>query len=164
MCGPYRECHLLPIMINADQTRRMRALRRLLVRRNDGTRARACCRAVRVGRVEFALSILDFLTGISARNHHSWPPKPLGRNTMSMFHARLAISVAVIGLLPTAAMAAQTPFFFSTGDPDGKIATASRPDTGGSFEIEFRRRFRSHPCDVHHQRVLHRAHAGRREP
>ena len=55
---------------------------------------------------------------------------------MSMFHARLAISVAVISLLPTAAMAAQTPFFFSTGDPDGKIATATRPDTGGSFEIE----------------------------
>ncbi|MGH8714853.1 MAG: PEP-CTERM sorting domain-containing protein [Casimicrobiaceae bacterium] len=26
--------------------------------------------------------------------------------------------------------------FFSTGDPDGKIATASRPDTAGQFEIE----------------------------
>jgi len=31
--------------------------------------------------------------------------------------------------------AAAAPFFFSTGDPDGKIATASRPDTA-SFEIE----------------------------
>lgn len=29
-----------------------------------------------------------------------------------------------------------TPFFFSTGDPDGKIATASRPETVGKFEIE----------------------------
>lgn len=28
------------------------------------------------------------------------------------------------------------PFFFSTGSPDGKIATASRPDAGGKFEIE----------------------------
>jgi hypothetical protein len=31
--------------------------------------------------------------------------------------------------------AAADPFFFSTGNPDGKIATASRPSTGG-FEIE----------------------------
>jgi hypothetical protein len=27
-------------------------------------------------------------------------------------------------------------FFFSTGDPDGKIATASRPNAAGKFEIE----------------------------
>ena len=32
--------------------------------------------------------------------------------------------------------AADAPFFFSTGDPDGKIATATRPDTGAPFEIE----------------------------
>jgi hypothetical protein len=51
--------------------------------------------------------------------------------------ARLAISIAVIGLLPAAAAAAaDAPFFFSTGDPDGKIATATRPDTGAPFEIE----------------------------
>jgi len=31
---------------------------------------------------------------------------------------------------------AQTPFNFSTGDPDGKMASASRPDTPGVFEIE----------------------------
>jgi hypothetical protein len=54
---------------------------------------------------------------------------------MSRIHARLAISVALIGLLPAVA-AAETPFFFSTGDPDGKIATASRPDTATQFEIE----------------------------
>ena len=29
-----------------------------------------------------------------------------------------------------------TPFFLSTGDPDGKIATASRPSSAGKFEIE----------------------------
>ncbi len=55
---------------------------------------------------------------------------------MSRTHAKLAISVALIGLLPAVAAAAETPFFFSTGDPDGKIATATRPDTGAPFEIE----------------------------
>jgi hypothetical protein len=28
------------------------------------------------------------------------------------------------------------PFFFSTGDPDGRMAMASRPDNGGKLEIE----------------------------
>ncbi len=32
--------------------------------------------------------------------------------------------------------AAATPFFFSTGSPDGKMATASRPASAGKFEIE----------------------------
>lgn len=31
---------------------------------------------------------------------------------------------------------ADTPFFFSTNDPDGKIATGSRPDSNGKLEIE----------------------------
>jgi len=43
-----------------------------------------------------------------------------------------AITVSLLAALPAAA----TPFSFSTGDPDGKIATASRPGTGGKFEIE----------------------------
>ncbi len=34
--------------------------------------------------------------------------------------------VVTVGLL-TALPAAATPFFFSTGNPDGKIATATRP-------------------------------------
>jgi hypothetical protein len=50
-------------------------------------------------------------------------------------HARLAILVALIGLLPAVPAAADT-IFFSTGDPDGKIATAARPETTGKFEIE----------------------------
>jgi PEP-CTERM motif len=53
-----------------------------------------------------------------------------------MLHAKLASSVAVIGLLSVVPAAAATPFFFSTGAPDGKIATASRPDTDTQFEIE----------------------------
>jgi hypothetical protein len=52
-----------------------------------------------------------------------------------MSHAKLAISTAVIGLLSAVPAAAQS-FSFSTGDPDGKIATATRPDTGAQFEIE----------------------------
>ena len=52
-----------------------------------------------------------------------------------MSHAKLAISTAVIGLLSAVPAAAQS-FSFSTGDPDGKIATATRPDIGGPFEIE----------------------------
>jgi PEP-CTERM motif len=54
----------------------------------------------------------------------------------SMSHARFVVPLALIGLLPAVAAAAETPFFFSTGDPDGKIATATRPDTGAPFEIE----------------------------
>src|SRR3984957_13653511 len=53
-----------------------------------------------------------------------------------MSHAKLAISVAAIGLLSAVPAAADTPFFFSTGNPDGRIATASRPDTDTQFEIE----------------------------
>ena len=41
----------------------------------------------------------------------------------------------LIGLLTTMPAAA-TPFFFSTGSPDGKMATASRPASAGKFEIE----------------------------
>jgi len=35
-----------------------------------------------------------------------------------------------------AASASAAPFFFSTGDPDGRMATASRPDSAGKIEIE----------------------------
>ncbi len=45
----------------------------------------------------------------------------------------IALTFAV-GAAPLPAMA--DAFFFSTGDPDGKIATAARPDTPGKFEIE----------------------------
>ena len=54
---------------------------------------------------------------------------------MSRTHAKLAISAALIGLLPAAAAAAD-PTFFSTGAPDGLMATATRPDSPGKFEIE----------------------------
>ena len=44
-------------------------------------------------------------------------------------YSLLALTALCVGT------AAADPFFFSTGNPDGKIATASRPSTGG-FEIE----------------------------
>jgi len=46
-----------------------------------------------------------------------------------------AISMAGVFTLLTAPVLAD-PFSFSTGSPDGKIATASRPSTGAPFEIE----------------------------
>ena len=54
---------------------------------------------------------------------------------MLSFTVKASGVTALLGLL-TAMPAAADPFFFSTGNPDGKIATASRPDTGAPFEIE----------------------------
>jgi hypothetical protein len=59
-----------------------------------------------------------------------------GEGAMSKAYARFAIPLALFGLFPTVSAGAETPFFFSTGNPDGKMATATRPDTGGPFEIE----------------------------
>jgi hypothetical protein len=56
---------------------------------------------------------------------------------MSTTYLKLAIPAALIGLLPAApAAAAVQPFFFSTGDPDGKIATLSRTASAGKLEQE----------------------------
>jgi hypothetical protein len=46
------------------------------------------------------------------------------------------IAAALLSLAVTLPAAAQPSFFFSTGDPDGRMASASRPDTGVPFEIE----------------------------
>ena len=54
---------------------------------------------------------------------------------MSRTHAKVAISAVLIGLLPAAAAAADITFF-DTGTPDKKIATATRPESTGKFEIE----------------------------
>lgn len=52
---------------------------------------------------------------------------------MSTF-ARLAGALALVALFAVPASAA--PFFFSTGDPDGKIATLSQPGSPGKLETE----------------------------
>jgi hypothetical protein len=54
---------------------------------------------------------------------------------MSKAHVGLAIPVSLLGCLFALPAAADTTFF-STGAPDGKIATASRPSSAGKFEIE----------------------------
>jgi hypothetical protein len=46
-----------------------------------------------------------------------------------------SVAAAMLGLAATTPAAA-APFFFSTGNPDGKMAAASRPDSAGKFEIE----------------------------
>jgi hypothetical protein len=47
-----------------------------------------------------------------------------------------ALLIAILALPLLATPAGATPFFFSTGDSDGKIATATRPESAGKFEIE----------------------------
>ena len=47
----------------------------------------------------------------------------------------LAIPLALIGIFLSPPVKADS-FYFSTGDPDGLIATASRPDGGGKIEVE----------------------------
>lgn len=48
----------------------------------------------------------------------------------------MSFLVSTVALFFLAASAEATPFSFNTGNPDGKIAFASRPATGGKFEIE----------------------------
>jgi hypothetical protein len=62
------------------------------------------------------------------RNSH------LGKSHMRVFASTTTAALAMVSLIVMPATAA--PFLFSTGNPDGRIATASRPDTDGSFEIE----------------------------
>ena len=53
---------------------------------------------------------------------------------MSATHAKFAISLSLVGCLPATPAAALLPavYSFSTGDPDGKMATASSPGQRGS--------------------------------
>ncbi len=57
---------------------------------------------------------------------------------MSMSHARFIVPLSLLGCLPAMPAAALLPavYSFSTGNPDGLMATASRPDSDGKFEIE----------------------------
>ena len=55
---------------------------------------------------------------------------------MLRIHATLAIPLSLLGCVSAMPAAAETPFSFSTGNPDGLMATATRPDSPGKFEIE----------------------------
>jgi PEP-CTERM motif len=52
-----------------------------------------------------------------------------------MFSLRMSLLTAAVSIL-AASPALADPFAFSTGTPDGKIATATRPDSPGMAEIE----------------------------
>ena len=47
-----------------------------------------------------------------------------------------SLTTASAALLLSSGLCSADPFFFSTGNPNGLMATASRPDAGGVFEIE----------------------------
>src|SRR5271166_6970866 len=53
-----------------------------------------------------------------------------------MYQSIAASSAAVLLGLATTTPAAATPFFFSTGNPDGAIATLSRQASTGKLETE----------------------------
>ena len=54
---------------------------------------------------------------------------------MRFRNAELSLSLLGLGLLP-AMPAAAAPYFFTTGSPDGLMATASRAASNGTIEIE----------------------------
>ena len=77
-------------------------------------------------------------------------------------YAKFVIPMALIGLLPAVPAVADT-FFFNTGNPDGRMAMASRPESaGGKFEIESADDFALGKDDLNHQRNLHRPAHGQR--
>ena len=60
--------------------------------------------------------------------------RPRGTNMkLTASAALLATTILCLASVRPAA-AASTPFFFSTGNPDGLIATATRPGTGAEIE------------------------------
>jgi hypothetical protein len=69
---------------------------------------------------------------------------------MSMAYLKLTVPAALLGLLPvTPATANTTQFSFSTGNPDGKIATLSRTASAGKLETETADDFvTTHPTEI----------------
>jgi hypothetical protein len=53
-----------------------------------------------------------------------------------MFIRTLGLAALLAASSAVVAPALASPFFFSTGNPDGRIATATRPGSGAPFEIE----------------------------
>ena len=56
--------------------------------------------------------------------------------TLIPLKARTGIAAVAFAAVMMPLPAAADPFFFSTGNPDGRIATAARPESVGKFEIE----------------------------
>jgi PEP-CTERM motif len=57
------------------------------------------------------------------------------RTRLSLVGPLLNLALAATSML-VAGVCCGDPFFFSTGSPDGRMATASRPDSAGKVEIE----------------------------
>jgi hypothetical protein len=49
---------------------------------------------------------------------------------------RALIVIGMVAMLAWVGPAGATPFFFSSGNPDGLVATGSRPSSAGKLEIE----------------------------
>ena len=56
--------------------------------------------------------------------------------TLIPLKARTGIAALAFAAVMMPLPAAADAFFFSTGNPDGRIATAARPESAGKFEIE----------------------------
>ena len=56
--------------------------------------------------------------------------------TLIPLKARTGIAAVAFAAVMMPLPAAADPFFFSTGNPDGRMATAARPESAGKFEIE----------------------------
>ena len=56
--------------------------------------------------------------------------------TLIPLKARTGIAAIIFVAMATPLPAVADPFFFSTGNPDGLMATATRPESAGKFEIE----------------------------
>ena len=56
--------------------------------------------------------------------------------TLIPLKARTGLAALAFAAVVMPLPAAADEFFFSTGNPDGKIATAARPESSGKFEIE----------------------------
>src|SRR6476469_7745315 len=63
-------------------------------------------------------------------------PIPLKARTGIAAKARTGIAALAFAAAVMPLTAAADPFVFSTGNPDGLMATAARPDSLGKFEIE----------------------------
>src|SRR5438874_13134904 len=57
-------------------------------------------------------------------------------NSIERLTVRFSAAASLAASLLLSTQASATPFFFSTGNPDGKIATLSRPTSGAKIQTE----------------------------
>ena len=85
--------------------------------------------------------------------------------TLIPLKARTGIAAIIFAAVTTPLPAAADAFAFSTGNPDGLMATAARPESAGKFEIETGDDFGLTAADLDHWGDFHRpAHGGATRP